>query len=424
VTRSHREVRQDGLAGLRRAGVAISTVAVLALTATVSSAQFPEPTDADTRRVVDELASDAMKGRGAGSPELENAGRLVRTWLEESGVRPGLESGWLQPFSGPGGVTLHNVVGRIPGNGEECLVIGAHYDGLGIGAPESEFPGEIHNGADDNASGIAALLRVAQRLLEAGDLLRTVYVIGFSGEEIGALGSEHWVSRPPVDLQKAVAMLNLDTVGGLADDRLIVFGTASAVEFPDLLKGVNYGFRFDLAMNQESHTAGDHAPFLTRGIPALHFFTGARPTYHRPGDDPATVNVEGVGKVADFVAEVALYLATTDAPPTFRPAGAERMEASLADRETKRRRVSFGSIPDFSRESGGILLSGVMPGGPAEEAGLRQGDLLVELDGETLDTIVDFQGALAAREPGDRVRVKYLREGQSFECDVVLSERK
>jgi S1-C subfamily serine protease len=153
----------------------------------------------------------------------------------------------------------------------------------------------------------------------------------------------------------------------------------------------------------------------------LHFFSGAKPEYHRAGDRLELLNVDGIERLADYVAETATFLAASEEPLTFRPAGIERVAPAAGG---KARRVSFGSIPDFARESGGVLLSGVMPGTPAEAAGLRAGDLLVEMDGRAIDTIQDFQAALADRSPGDRVVVRYVRGGETITVEVTLAERR
>jgi hypothetical protein len=372
--------------------------------------------------MVEALASDEMQGRGAGSPELDAAGETVRGWLESAGAAPGLSGGWRQEFAGSAGEPLFNVVGKFEGTGEEWIVLGAHYDGLGVGPPGTDFEGRVLNGADDNASGVAALVTAARSVAGEGELARTVYVVAFSGEETGTLGSKAFVESPPRPLERCAAMLNLDTVGRIEDDRIVVFGTGTADEFPEILKGVNYPFGFDLAFNSEGAGAGDHAPFFAKGVPVLHFFSGAKKEYHGPDDDTALVLPEGIEKLSELVAEAVLYLAVEEEPLTFRPAGVERL--AVAAPGAKKRRVSFGSIPDFSRESGGILLSGVMPGSAAEEAGLAEGDLLVELDGDALDTIHDFQATLSAHEPGDAVVVKFVRGDETREATVTLRERK
>ena len=359
---------------------------------------------------------------GRGSDGLEKARDLVRAWFAASGLQPGMVGGeWLQSFDGNNGEALANVVGRVPGAGEGWLVVGAHYDGLGIGADGTEHAGKIHPGADDNASGVGALLRIAEALASLDDLQREVFVVAFSGEETGKLGSEYFVANPPRDLSALTAMLNLDTVGRVENNQLIVFGSGTADEFPAMLRGVNQYFRFDLALSSEGAGASDHTAFFAKGIPVLHFFSGAKKEYHRPGDRSELVDAEQTERVADFVNEVAAYLADTPEPLTFRPVGAERIREPT--KEQPRRRVAFGSIPDFTRESGGILLSGVMPGGGAEAAGLAIGDLLIQIDASPLDNIYDFQAILAEHAPGDTVTVIYMRDGEKMLTKVGLRAR-
>lgn len=378
--------------------------------------------------VVERLAGEELRGRGAGSPQLDHARDLVVGWMEEAGLQPGFGDGWLQDFSGPDGVRLTNVVGRLPGSGsgDGWLLVGAHYDGLGVGAEDSAFPGEIHPGADDNASGVAALLEAARAVAAEGPLQRTVYFAAFSGEEIGRLGSIHLADHPPEPLTSAIAMLNLDTVGGVEEDRLIVFGTGTAEEFPDILRGVNYPYGFDLSLSKEGAGASDHASFFAKGIPVLHFFSGAKPGYHRPGDVVDLVDPEGVVRVGGLVGELVIYLADSGEELSFVPAGAERLakKAPRPGGKRKARRVSVGTIPDFGRESGGILLSGVLPGSPAEEAGLRKGDLLVAADETALDNIYDYQGVLSELNPGDPVIFRIVRDGETREVEVTVRARK
>lgn len=366
----------------------------------------------EARRVVDVLAADNMAGRGNGAPELVKARELIVGWMKEEGVKPGMKGEWLQEFSGPNQEALANVVGFIAGTGKEWIVVGAHYDGLGAG----------HPGADDNASGIAALLQIASRVAKEKELARSVYFVAFSGEEIGLAGSRALVAATPQPLEDLAAMINLDTVGRMEKDHLIVFGSGTAEEFPDILRGVNYAFKFDLALNSSGAGASDHTPFFEKGVPVLHFFSGANADYHKPTDIPSKVDPAGIVRIADFAGELAVNLASAEMPLTFRPAGAENLEKKTSSAGP--RKVSLGTIPDFSKESGGILLSGVMPKSAAEEAGLQAKDLLVEIDGMKLDTIEDFQAALVGKAPGDRITIRYVRDGETKETAAVLRERK
>lgn len=402
--------------------IAASTGAVIAATSTSKDPSAAiDPSQAEAKRVVNVLAADAMLGRGNGTPEIGKARDAVRQWMNDAGATPGYDGAWIQTFEGPNGMQLENVVGRIEGSGDEWIVVGAHYDHLGVGQ-EGEFAGKVFPGADDNASGVAALLHLVKRLAAEKDLKRDIVLVAFAGEEIGLLGSRAFVGSPPASKGALVAMINLDTIGRLENERLVVFGSGTAVELPAILTGVNFGFGFDLAMNSEGAGASDHTPFFEKGVPVLHFFTGANSDYHRPTDRPDKVNVDGLVRVADFVAELTLHLAGDDAPLAFVPVGADKIASRTGSGPA--RRVSLGTIPDFAREKGGVRLQGVMPKSAAEEAGLETGDVIVAIGDAEIDTIDDFQAALAAHAPGDQVAIRFTRAGVTKSTDAVLRERK
>jgi membrane-associated protease RseP (regulator of RpoE activity) len=279
----------------------------------------------------------------------------------------------------------------------------------------------VFPGADDNAAGIAALLLVAQELAAEKELARSVVFVAFEGEEIGLLGSRAFVDKPPMPLDRCAAMINFDTVGRMEGKRLIVFGAETGEEFGAILRGVASAFDLELALNTGGAWASDHTPFFERGVPVLHAFTGANPDYHRPTDTSDKLNLQGIVEISDYFVELVLHLATAERRPTFVPAGAESAAAGM--RSAPKRRVSLGTIPDFAQGSGGVKLQGVMPKSAAEEAGLRAGDVIVGIDGGAIDTIEDFQAALAAHAPGDTIAVRYLRSGMPGEVDVTLRER-
>ncbi len=409
-----------GAAATWRGAAAAAVVAASTLSA-VGTMAAPLPVSAElaaarAKLVVSVLSAEGMRGRGNGAPELAKARDLVRQWMIDAGAA-GVR---LQSFEGPNGTTLENVVGTVAGTGEEWIVVGAHYDHLGVGVG-GEHSGSVFPGADDNASGVAALLHVATRLAGEKNLQRGIVFAAFAGEEIGLLGSRAFVAAPPVPIENVAAMINFDTVGRLEANRLIVFGSGTAEEFPEILRGVNYVTRFDLALNSEGPGASDHTPFFEKGIPVLHLFSGANADYHRPTDTADKVSPEGIVRIADFAAEIVLHLAASEAPLAFVPAGAEKLASRTGAGAP--RRVSPGTIPDFAREKGGVRLQGVLPKSAAEEAGREEGDILVGIDDVDIDTIDDYQAALAAHSPGDQVVVKYVRAGVTKSTKAVLRER-
>jgi len=381
-----------------------------------------EITSEDLGAHVTYLADDAREGRGPGTDGLDAAGDYIEGVFEAIGLKPLFAGGYTQEFEDGQARILRNVGGMIEGRpGEQHLVIAAHYDHLGM---EPGDPPTIFNGADDNASGVAALIELAVAFADREDPPgRSLVFIAFSGEEQELLGSRRYLMSPDLPLSSTAAMINLDTIGRLRDDRLLVFGTGTAPEFAGMLEGVNYVFRLDLAVSPEPHSAGDHAPFFEKGIPVLHFFTDGHPDYHRATDTVDRVNLEGLTTVTEFVAEVIDYLSDDSVTLSFVPVGAEKV-ASRAAPEAKRRRVSFGTIPDFSRESGGILVTGLIPGSPAEKAGITVGDLIVEIDGQGVENLYDYQGVLENKEPGDEMTVVFVRDDERKTVTATLVKRR
>jgi len=386
------------------------------------------------RRHVDTLAARDMQGRGPGGTAIEKAASYIAGEFGIAGLKPGGDdAGWMQVFTPEaasypvesvsdkkwGEIHLANVIGILPGNagGEEmAVVIGAHYDHLGLTPEKQPYPG-----ADDNASGVAILCELASRLYEQGPYRNTLVFVAFSGEEEGTLGSRYYVAHPAVPLQKTMAMLNLDTVGRMEGKKLYIFGSASGAELPEILKGVNLGQGLDLVTPAAGPFASDQIPFFDKGIPVLHFFTGPNLDYHRPSDTPEQINYQGMLDVLHFLEETTLFLADRDTPLTFVPPGAENAPAP-SQPSAKPRRASLGTIPDFSRDSGGVLLAGTSPGGPAERAGLQKGDILTRLGEMSVDNLADLSTALKEHEPGDSVEVEVLRGGEKLVRRVVLAK--
>ncbi len=371
------------------------------------------------------LASDAFEGRGVGTDGLEKALVYVEKRFEEAGLRPFGEKGYRQPFAGPGGTTLVNLIGVLGATeGERHVIVGAHYDHLGLGEPGEANYGKIHPGADDNASGVAVLLECARRIREQGELAHAIVFIAFSGEEKGLLGSAHYAGHAVFPLNQCTGMINLDTVGRLFDGALTIFGAGTAEEFTHILQGVNYGFRFDLELPKADPGGSDQVSFVKRGVPAVQIFTGPHADYHRPGDTADKIDYAGMGRIAEFTGELVSYLADRDEALSFMPPGAEKAAAKAPASGGGGRRVSFGSIPDFNHTGDGVLLSGVIPGSPAEKAGLKEGDLIVEFAGTPVEDLRGFSDILKGLSPGDEVDVVFVRDGERRTTAVTVVERK
>jgi hypothetical protein len=314
---------------------------------------------------------------------------------------------------------VYNIVAVLEGEGpkaDETVVIGAHYDHLGRGGASSAAHGstEIHNGADDNASGTTALLEVAWQLAKRQKKLpRRIVFIAFTGEERGLLGSSHYVRKPLFPLDKTVAMLNMDMVGRLKDNKLVVHGTGTAKGFKKLIDTMAKRGGFKITHNPGGNGPSDHASFYGKKIPVLHFFTGSHKDYHRPSDDFDKLNIKGIRRIASLVADAAVKIAESDARPEY----------VAVKSKVKRRggsRPYFGSRPDFTVGAKGYAISGVSTDSPAERAGLKGGDVIVQFGKSKVGNLEDFDSALRKFKAGDKVPVTVLRKGKRVTLQVVL----
>ena len=367
------------------------------------------------RKVIDPLIRQAM-GRGLEEIEKEIDKNLTpQTTLLE---------GWsaeCQSSVIPRAADVKNVVGVLEGKGplsNETIIVGAHYDHLGRGGQGSLAPwtNDIHNGADDNASGTTGLLEVAYRLAQRKQKSRRrIVFIAFSAEERGLLGSAHYVREPRFPLEKTVAMVNMDMVGRMADNKLIITGTGTSPVWNPLLDRLNENYQFEISRQPEGTGPSDHQSFYLKNIPVLHVFTGLHDNYHRPSDDFERVNLSDMDRIVDMVYHIVEDLDLADKRPPFTKADKKRNVAGGGGD-----RPYFGSIPDFADTVDGLPLSGVSPGGPAETAGIKAGDVVVMFGKYKIGGIEDFDSALRKFKQGDKVKVTVLRDKKKMELTVTL----
>jgi aminopeptidase YwaD len=321
-----------------------------------------------------------------------------------------------------------NVIGLLEGNDpqlkNEVIVIGAHFDHVGWGGPGSGSMQSdivaIHNGADDNASGTAAVLELAQAFsAHRNEIQRSHLFITFSGEEMGLLGSAHYVKNPPLPLDKTIAMINLDMVGRLRDSSLTVEGIGTSSIWKEIVERENTAFNFKLRLGQRGSGPSDHASFYGKDIPVLFFFTGLHEDYHRPSDDWEKINYEGEQRIAQFAFNIVRALDSSPKPEFA------RVQVSASDTATRRGfRVAFGIVPDYSEGDNGLKISGTRPGSAAEKAGLQNGDVITKLGGKDVRNIYDLTFLLEHYKPGDEVEVVFTRDGVSISAVAKLQSRR
>ncbi len=426
-------------AAFRSAVLGATVAALAALGACRPAAPDPAAVPAaspDSARIQSDiayLASDQLEGRRAGSVGNDTAAAFIARRYAALGLYAMTPTSYLQTFvarpaaghgAPPESLATQNVVAMLAGTDpslrNEYVVVGAHFDHLGRSTEGALDPGAgaaIRRGADDNASGTAAVLELA-RLFRAAPTRRSLLFINFSAEEEGLLGSEYFVDHSPIALDSMVAMVNFDMVGRLRNNRLIVYGVATARELSSLLDSANAG---RLAINAQGDGFGpsDQSSFYAKNIPVLHFFTDLHEDYHRATDDADKINAGGEATVVAVAERVIRAIADRPARLTFTRAPAR---AQMAERVSTN--VYFGSIPDMAAgDVKGLRVTGITPGSPADRAGLKGGDIVVEFGGVQVTDLESYSNALYAHKPGDQVRVVVLRDGQRLALTATLGSR-
>ena len=392
---------------------------------------LPKDTDAP-QMTADESGGDA------GLPILVVRRPIAEKWLMADGKKLDELEGRLATSGSPfaTGVTVNlaadvrkvtrvtaNVAGLLEGSDptlkQEYVVIGAHMDHLGTGGSSSlsrERNAAIHHGADDNASGTAGVMELADHFAGLSQKpKRSLLFICFSGEEVGLLGSAHYTKNPLVPLSQTVAMLNMDMIGRMQNNRLIVVGTGSSPAWSGLIDEVNKAANFSISKSESGFGASDQQSFYLQKIPVLFFFTGLHADYHKPSDTAEKVNVADMARVVEFAAQCARKIADSPARPAYQEIKSQDTAPAA------RFRVSLGSIPDYAAEVEGVMLSGVRPGSPAEKAGLKAGDIIVKFGGRQIRNVQEYTIALSEFKPGDEVEIVVKRGNETVKVKAVLA---
>lgn len=393
-----------------------------------------EPLAIPVVQVTRGVAADLL-ARG-GAPEL----KVLQERIDAEGKPASVALGDSAKVSGNVNVRtrqldVKNVVAALPGRGkfaDEWIVLGAHYDHLGYGGRQSLTAGSdkvIHNGADDNASGTAAVLELAERLAKRPPAQRSVLVIFFSGEENGLLGSDHFVNHPMIPLEKVAAMINLDMVGRVKNDDVLIGGRDTAAAFEELVKTVDAESPLKTKpMTGMVFGSSDHASFMKKQVPVLFLFSGLHADYHRPTDDADKINYGGMALAVDFTEQLVRRIAVMPKQQYVARAPATRPSTTgpARDPNMETGRPQLGIIPSYSEEEAspdGIKVTGTTPGSAAADAGLKNGDVLQAIDGKRMRTLEDLVEFLQSAKVGQKVTLHMLREGKPADVETTLKAR-
>ncbi|MBX7219309.1 MAG: M28 family peptidase [Blastocatellia bacterium] len=359
------------------------------------------------RTGIAELEKHIATGMKPDSFTLKNVRAAIETEIIKEKEQGKNVAGWLE--------------GSDPKLKNEVVVIGAHYDHLGLGGPSSLAPkeGDIHNGADDNASGTAGVLELAKAFAAGARPKRSLLFLSFSAEEKGLLGSAYYTDHPVKPLGETVAMINMDMIGRMREDKLVVQGVGTSPEWKNLLEKINGEAKLTLSLSEDGYGPSDHSSFYKKQIPVLFFFTGNHEDYHRPSDDADKINYPGERKVVSFIYQAVLNTANQDVRPAYQKAKGEDPAKSMGSGF----RVYLGTIPDYAAEVEGVKFSGVREGSPAEKAGMLAGDVLVKIAGRDIKNVYDYTYALQELKPGEETEIVVVRGKERLTLKLIPGKR-
>lgn len=375
------------------------------------------------------LSTDKMEGRLVGTPGEKLAYEYIIKRYKKIGLKKaGVANSYLQPFTAKPKVSPHdtnkdttaiignNVVGFLDNKAEKTVIIGAHYDHLGYGELGGSLVGadkhEIHNGADDNASGVAAMLALAERVKKLKLTTYNYLILAFSGEEQGLWGSSFFAKNPTIAIKNIAFMINMDMVGRLdAEKRIAIYGTGTSPLWDEIIATIKVP-EFKINKHESGVGPSDHTSFYLQDLPVLHFFTGQHADYHKPTDDAELINYEGIDLVVDYL-ESLLTIANNKPIPLF----TKTKDESNRNRNLK---VTLGVIPDFMYSDKGMRIDGVTDGKPAHNAGLIKGDIVVKLGNYEIIDMMSYMDALGKFEKGQTVKVTVKRDDLIIEKDLTF----
>lgn len=382
------------------------------------------------------LASDELKGRGIGTPEIDDAANYIAEKFEEYVLQPGSDDGtyyqeWTQDVLEKKNVKLKNVIGLIPGTNpdlSEAVVISAHYDHLGFGWPDVKKgnDGKIHNGADDNASGIAVILELAKTLGKTHKPGRTIIFIAFTAEEAGLVGSRYFAKNyKKYPISEILANLNIDTVGRLFGNKLMVLNSNSAREWKFIFMGTDFTTGVGSDLITQDLDASDQTAFIEKGVPGVQlFYSGIDSDYHKPEDDADKIDADGLVKIATVAREILEYLAEREELLAFTgKANSAKPTMPKMDKKSSERKAAAGLMPDFVFSGAGVKIAAVSDDSPADKADLMKGDVIIAFDGKPVKNLKDYSNYLKEHQPGDTVTFTIDRNGEKKEINITLSER-